>query len=79
MTTTEAIQSRVRQLCARRGLSIQDLAELTGLSKKTLRNLTAGGPDIPAPKLNTIIAICSGLQVTLGAFFASSYFQDLED
>jgi len=61
--------SQIRQLRNQRGLTLQDVSELTGLSKPHLSQIEN---DLVSPPLATLIKISTALGVKIGYFFQDS-------
>lgn len=76
MDTIEAIRIRILQLCNQRNLSINKLANLSALPPSTLKGILYGRSK--NPKIITLKIICDGLGITLGEFFNSPEFNQLE-
>lgn len=64
------VLSKIRRLHEKSGLSIRDFAEKSGISQTTIRSLYSREN---TPTLPTLIALCSGLDMTLNQFFLESY------
>lgn len=65
--TVAAIGSRIRDLRARRGMTLQALAEQTGLSASMLSLVERGKT---SPSIGSLLVICSGLGVPMGDVLA---------
>ena len=76
MNTIEAIKRRILQLCEEKNISINQLANYSGLAPSTLKGILYDRSR--NPKIITIKIICDGLNITLAEFFTSSEFNDLE-
>ena len=76
MMLTEAIKKRITELCAERGITVNKLATLCGITQSTLSNLF--NRPKTKPTVSTIKKICDGLDITLADFFSSPYFDGLE-
>lgn len=76
MDTIEAIRIRILQLCNQKNISINKLANLSALPPSTLKGILYGRSK--NPKIITLKIICDGLGITLGEFFNSSEFNQLE-
>jgi len=66
MTCSEAVIQRIRYLCDERGLTINKLATLSGLTQSTLNNIIHGTNK--SPTLNTLYKIATGLNMTVSEF-----------
>ncbi|MCO8194349.1 MULTISPECIES: helix-turn-helix domain-containing protein [Anaerofustis] len=76
MDTIEAIRIRILQLCNQKNISINKLANLSALPPSTLKGILYGRSK--NPKIITLKIICDGLGITLGEFFNSPEFNQLE-
>jgi len=76
METIHAIRNRILQLCAKQDISINELANISGLPPSSVKNIFYGKSN--NPKIETIKMICDGLGLTLGEFFSSTDFDNLE-
>lgn len=76
MTLTEAIQQRIRELCRERNITLNHLSMLRGMTQSTVHNIFARPNN--SPTISTIKKICDGLDITLGEFFQTEYFDTLE-
>lgn len=76
MTTVDVIRDRILQLCESNGITINHLADICGLPPSSIKNILYGKSR--NPKLLTIKMICDGLNMTLGEFFSTDEFDNLE-
>ena len=76
MDTVTAVRNRILALCGEREITINKLATISALPPSSIKNILYG--KIQNPKLITIKMICDGLGITLGEFFSSPEFDDLE-
>ena len=76
MNTVEVIKARIFELCDKRKISVNKLATICGLSPSSVKNILYGRSQ--NPKIITIKAICDGLGMTLGEFFPTKEFDELE-
>jgi len=76
MGTKEAVANRIIQLCAERGIAINELANLSGVSPSTVYSIL--NEKSQNPGIVTIKKLCDGLEITLGQFFATPVFDELE-
>lgn len=76
MNTVEAITNRIRQLCDDRDITINKLANLSGVAPSSLKNILY--KKSKNPKILTIKMLCDGLDITLGEFFSTEDFNNLE-
>ncbi len=76
MTLKEVIIRRIEQLCAENGLTPYSLAMLCGIDKSTIYSIL--GDKSRNPEVATIKKICDGVGITLGEFFSTPEFNNLE-
>ena len=76
MDTITAVRNRILQLCGEREISINKLATISALPPSSIKNILYGKSQ--NPKLITIKMICDGLNITLGEFFNTQEFDNLE-
>ena len=76
MTLKEAIANRIIQLCEKRQLTVYSLAMICGIARTTLYSII--GNKSNNPEVTTIKKICDGLEITLGEFFSTTEFDNLE-
>ena len=76
MRTKEAIANRILQLCNDRGIAINELANLSGVSPSTVYSILNEKSQNPGAV--TIKKLCDGLEITLGEFFSTPTFDNLE-
>lgn len=76
MNTISAIQQRILMLCEEHNLTINKLANMSGMSPSSLKNILYNKSQ--NPKILTIKVLCDGLGITLGQFFSTPEFDNLE-
>ena len=76
MTISEAVTKRLLELCGERGLTINKLCTLSGVTQSTVNNIISGRNQTVT--LSTVKKLFDGLEITIQDFFASDLFQDLE-
>lgn len=76
MTLKDAIAKRIIQLCEDKEITTYALAMLCGIDKSTIYSIT--GDKSKSPEVATIKKICDGLEITLGEFFNTPEFDNLE-
>ena len=76
MDESEAIRKRVLELCAQKGISVSQLANLCKLSPSGIKNVLYAKSR--SHKIRTIKKLCDALEITLGEFFSSEDFDALE-
>lgn len=75
-TTGDACCDRIHELCESRGISLNKLSIMCGMTQSTLSNITSGRSKNPT--VSTIKKICDGLDISLTDFFDSDHFKDLD-
>ena len=76
MTVGEAVRQRIIQLCQERGISINKLSSISGVTQSTVNNIVSGRNN--SATVSTIKKLCDGLEITLGEFFSSPEFDALD-
>lgn len=76
MTTTEAVRRRILELCAQRGITVNRLATISGITQSTLNNIVSGRNR--STTVSTVKKLCDGLDITLRDFFDTPVFENLE-
>ena len=76
MTVGEAVIRRILELCDERGISLNKLADLSGVTQSTLNNIVSGRNK--STTVSTIKKLCDGLGITVNEFFNEALFRDLE-
>ena len=76
MNTVTVIRNRILQLCNERNISINKLANISGLPPSSVKNILYGKSQ--NPKIETIKMLCDGLEIILGKFFSTKDFDNLE-
>ncbi len=76
MNTYEAVKNRIIKLCEDRQITINKLSTKSGVSPSTLKNILYGKSENPG--VVTIKMLCDGLDITLGEFFSTDEFDELE-
>lgn len=77
MNSAEAVAKRIKFLCKERGISINKLANLSGLTQSTVDSIIRGKSR--NPRLATIRKICIGLGITTSQFFDDPIFENVVD
>ncbi|MCL2566340.1 MAG: helix-turn-helix transcriptional regulator [Defluviitaleaceae bacterium] len=76
MDTQEAVAFRISQLCKEKGFSIHGIAIYAAVPPATIRDILVGKTKNPG--VTTIKKLCDGLGITLGEFFSTPEFDNLE-
>ena len=76
MTIGEACRERIIALCNERGMTLNKLAIISGITQSTLNNIISGRNK--STTVSTIKKICDGLEISVLEFFEDGIFLDLE-
>lgn len=76
MTIGMAVRERILQLCRERGITVNKLAVLSGVTQSTLNNIVGGRNH--STTVSTLQKVCDGLNITITEFFASDIFAEIE-
>lgn len=76
MNTKEAVAKRIIELCNERGLAINALANISGVSPSTIYSML--NEKSQNPGIVTLKKLCDGFEISLHTFFDSDLFNDLE-
>ena len=76
MTIGTAVRARILELCDERGISINKLCNMSGVTQSTVNNIISGRNN--SVTVSTIQKLCDGLGISIQDFFASSLFLGLE-
>ena len=72
----DIVAERFRQLCAERNITLNELANISGVTPSTAYSMMdSTRRDV---SITTIKKFCDGLEITLGEFFSTSEFDDAE-
>ena len=76
MTSKEAVAERILELCKEKGLAVNALANLAGVTPSTVYSMLNQKSNNPG--IVTIQKLCDGMGITLHDFFNSPLFDHLE-
>lgn len=76
MDTREATANRIRQLCKERGLTPNGISNIAAIPQATVKSILNG--ESKNPGVVTIKKLCDGFEITLGEFFSTIEFDELE-
>lgn len=71
-----AVVKRLEELIKERGITVNKLANLSGVSPSTVKNIFNGVSKNPG--IITIKLLCDGMGITITEFFNSPIFEELE-
>ncbi|MBR1586164.1 MAG: helix-turn-helix transcriptional regulator [Clostridia bacterium] len=72
----DAVVQRFRQICEERHLRLNDLANRSGVTPSSVYSMM--DPKRREISINLIKKLCDGLDMTLGQFFGTKEFDELE-
>lgn len=76
MNVKDVVTERFKNLCDERNIKINELANISGVTPSTAYSMMdANRRDI---SITTIKKFCDGLEITLGEFFSTPEFDNLE-
>lgn len=76
MTMQEAIRQRMIDLMQENGLTTSELARRAGLTQSTVNGILKGS--VKNPTVQSIYLIAGAMGLSLGQFFVSHYFQNID-
>ena len=76
MQVKDAVAGRIRGLCRERGIKVNELANISGITPSTVYSLL--DPKRREVSVITVKKLCDGLGMTLGDFFSTAEFDALE-
>lgn len=76
MTIGQAVAYRIKELCTARGITLNMLGTISGITQSTLNNIICGKSR--SPTVSTIKKICDGLEISVLDFFNAESFRHLE-
>lgn len=74
--TREAVAKRILELCDKKGITVNALANISALPPSTLKNIIYGVSHNPG--IVTLKILCDGLGISLCEFFDCEIFDDLQ-
>ena len=76
MNVGQAVRERIEELCEEKHITINKLANISGITQSTLNNIMSGRNN--STTISTIQKICDGLEITVTDFFDSPLFLGIE-
>ncbi|MBR2338900.1 MAG: helix-turn-helix transcriptional regulator [Clostridia bacterium] len=76
MRTKEAIANRILELCEHKHVSVNALANISGVAPSTIYSML--NEKSKNPGVVSIKKLCDGLEITVREFFDSDLFDDTE-
>ena len=77
MQLSDAVQTRIIDLCNKQNITLNKLATNSGLSFSTIFSIFYGKSK--SPRLSTLLHICEGFSIELTDFFDDPVFDDVEE
>ena len=75
-TVNAALRIRIRELCEERGITVNHLSLICGITQSTLENIV--GKRENGATVSTVKKICDGLEIRMYDFFNCPAFNDLK-
>lgn len=75
MKLSEAIRIRIKFYLEKNKMNIWNLCKATGIPCSTISTFMSGKTELI--KLDTLLHICEGFNITLGEFFTDDIFNDV--
>lgn len=76
MNVGQAVRERIAELCEEKHITINKLANISGITQSTLNNIMSGRNN--STTISTIQKICDGLEITVTDFFDSPLFLGIQ-
>ncbi len=76
MNTKEAVAKRILELCDEHHITVNALADISGVSPSTVYSML--NEKSQNPGVVSLKKICDGLEISIRDFFNSDLFDDLE-
>ena len=76
MNVGQAVRERIAEMCEEKHITINKLANISGITQSTLNNIMSGRNN--STTISTIQKICDGLEITVTDFFDSPLFLGIE-
>ena len=76
MNTQQTVAARILQLCKENDLTPNGLSYVSAVPQATIKSILNG--ESKNPGVVTIKKLCDGLEITLGEFFSTKEFANLE-
>ena len=76
MNIGEATRLRIKELCDQKGITLNKLSTVCGITQSTLNNIISGRNN--STTVSTVKKICDGLEISVLEFFDCELFLNLE-
>ena len=77
MNFSDAVVSRILDLCHKKNMNVNMLAVRAGINPSTIRSILKGR--CKSPKAETLHYICIGFDITLKEFYDFELFENIND
>lgn len=78
MQLQEAISLRIMELVHENGITLNQLAERSGLSASSITRTVKANSSVSNTTTGTVLKMCSGLGIPFKAFWESPLFDDID-
>ena len=78
MQLQEAISLRIMELVRENGITLNQLAERSGLSASSITRTVKANSSVSNTTTGTVLKMCSGLGIPFKAFWESPLFNDID-
>ncbi len=78
MQLQEAISLRIMELVRENGITLNQLAERSGLSASSITRTVKTNSNVSNTTTGTVLKMCSGLGIPFKAFWESPLFDDID-
>lgn len=76
MTLSDAIRKRIKFYLKQKNMNVWNLCKMSGIPCSTISTFMSGKTELI--KLDTLLHICEGFNITLGEFFSEPTFDTAE-
>ncbi len=76
MTISEAVIARLYELCDERGVTINKISTISGVTQSTISDIV--NRRTKSARVDTLQKLCDGLEISVRQFFDSPLFDNLE-
>ena len=76
MEIGKAVRARIIELCNEKGITINKLSTICGVTQSTLNNIVSGRNH--SATISTIQKICDGLEISISFFFSGKIFENID-
>lgn len=78
MQLQQAISLRIKELVKENGMTLNQLAERSGLSASSITRTVKADSSVSNTTTGTVLKMCSGLGIPFKAFWESPLFDDID-